>query len=53
MVFCVQIIIRSRLDQSVEENQDLKVRGGTDEGKRGLGSRGGGRAGVRCVSMFC
>lgn len=27
MLFYIQIIIRSRLDQSVEENQDLKVRG--------------------------
>lgn len=26
LMFCIQIIIRSRLDQSVEENQDLKVR---------------------------
>lgn len=50
MVFRVQIIIRSRLDQSVEENQDLKVRGWADEEKRGLGSGGGG-AGVRC--MLC
>lgn len=28
MIFYIQIIIRSRLDQSVEENQDLKVRRG-------------------------
>lgn len=33
MVFYIQIIIRSRLDQSVEENQDLKVRGGQMKGK--------------------